>query len=431
MIRPIHILLAAGLMLPMAGTAAATTSSPPNPSTDWTLESTVPPQTQEHPVGYEAAPLTMFDPLTKEEAEDVAFYAQQEGVEYTDMVRRFGASRPFFQLVEALTEQFPDDYAASRLEADGSMWIGWRAQPPKEASTLIAEFERVTLDKMEGVIASTSVGQREDLGFADEDLSAEVERVHRELLADDRFLDVVTGPLDEGTNVVYASLQAPEGSSLVLSSEGIAASLQSRSPYGTEIIVEVTEVDISSDDAIQGGEEQNQCTSGFAVYTFTEYGMSTAGHCRNDISIDGIWLPFRAGHEGTHGDMQWSQVSTANIRDDFFKGNSTHTEVSGTDVSGSSFAGSGAYLCTNGKENHRTCDTVHQTGLCKSGQCNLGIMRTRQRGDGDSGGPIYSGTTAYGLHEGGGWYTGAYRDWFTQVTRLDDGLGVNVLTWQP
>ena len=61
----------------------------------------------------------------------------------------------------------------------------------------------------------------------------------------------------------------------------------------------------------------------------------------------------------------------------------------------------------------------------KDNFCNLVQMGARLSADGDSGGPVYWGSTAYGLHQGWMWdpvwpFT---RDVFSRADRIDDALG--------
>ncbi|MDH5278140.1 MAG: S1 family peptidase, partial [Actinomycetota bacterium] len=82
--------------------------------------------------------------------------------------------------------------------------------------------------------------------------------------------------------------------------------------------------------------------------------------------------------------------------------------------------------CKNGATNHASCQEVRSLNECRSAYCNLVEMGARLAAGGDSGGPIYWGNTAYGLHEG--WkYDPAPpfdRDLFSRADRIDNALDV-------
>ena len=66
---------------------------------------------------------------------------------------------------------------------------------------------------------------------------------------------------------------------------------------------------------------------------------------------------------------------------------------------------------------------------CNGSNCNLVQMRSHLSASGDSGGPVYWGNTAYGLHQGK-----AYDPWpfsrgvFSRADRIDDALGISIAT---
>ena len=47
---------------------------------------------------------------------------------------------------------------------------------------------------------------------------------------------------------------------------------------------------------------------------------------------------------------------------------------------------------------------------------------------GDSGGPWYYGSAAYGIHGGGAWYVGKWHDYWHSLDYLEDRLDVTVMT---
>jgi len=183
----------------------------------------------------------------------------------------------------------------------------------------------------------------------------------------------------------------------------------------------------SSDHRVYGGAVLSTCTSGFGVRRYIGhdlvYGLSTAGHCRNDQDYgDRNVLDFVGEHQGDWGDAQW-HTSSEQISDDFYNS----TEDTRRDTAAVGHAVVGQYLCRYGKTTGRRCDNVYSRNHCNNSKCRLSIMDTNEAQDGDSGGPWYWGDTAYGIHQGELFYFGA-KDTFTPVTHLDEALGLEVLT---
>lgn len=139
-------------------------------------------------------------------------------------------------------------------------------------------------------------------------------------------------------------------------------------------------------------------------------------------------MTYKAGHEGTHGDFQWH--TGPKTGDDFYAGNDTGLEFDLRDVSGIAAPVVGMSLCKNGATNQKDCQEVESLNVCTDSLCNLVQMGARLAAGGDSGGPVYWGNTAYGLHQG--WmYDPAFpfdRDVFSRADRIDNALGIYIAT---
>lgn len=131
----------------------------------------------------------------------------------------------------------------------------------------------------------------------------------------------------------------------------------------------------------------------------------------------------------THGDFQW-HTGPRLESDDFYAGTASTTETNLRDVSAVGSPTVGQTLCKNGATNHASCQQVRALNHCNGSACNLVMMGARLAAGGDSGGPIYWGNTAYGLHQG--WkYDPAWpadRDLFSRADRIDNALGVWIAT---
>ena len=157
-------------------------------------------------------------------------------------------------------------------------------------------------------------------------------------------------------------------------------------------------------------------------------GISTAGHCPNSLTDDGSSLTFKKEHEGKHGDFQW-HAGTQSHTDDFYAGSTSSSEVNERDVSSIGDPTVGQTLCRNGKRSNRDCQQVRKINYCTGDLCRLVQMGSHLSEVGDSGGPVYWGNAAYGIH-----YGKVYDPWpftreaFSRADRIDNALGVSIAT---
>ncbi len=97
------------------------------------------------------------------------------------------------------------------------------------------------------------------------------------------------------------------------------------------------------------------------------------------------------------------------------------------DVSGVGFRVEGQRLCKFGQRSGKSCDYVYQLNHCWDDYCHLTAMHNDNAEGGDSGGPWFYGTVAYGVHSGYKWWNFKFRDVFTPATYIDDALpGVRI-----
>lgn len=103
--------------------------------------------------------------------------------------------------------------------------------------------------------------------------------------------------------------------------------------------------------------------------------------------------------------------------------------MSKRDVSAQGAPVKGQSLCKNGKNGYKDCQEVRKLNVCSSGDCNLVQMGARRAEGGDSGGPVFWGNTAYGLHKGWQYDPFPYdRDLFSRADRIDNALSISVAT---
>ena len=215
---------------------------------------------------------------------------------------------------------------------------------------------------------------------------------------------------------------------------------------------------VSSDAILDGGREMGDCTSGFAARhgSTGSYGVITAGHCSNSRSLNGVNLPWVAGYRNISADAQFHRVPEGSGHElrSTFRCNVFGTE--GTcDVASEQprYRMAGDYVCHTGMSSNFSCGTVtsihyqpaRQDELSKAPcidhaettqlTCNAVFVRVHgehlRSCGGDSGGPWYRGSIAYGIHRGSNSEndcsrTGVYAS-FSSVGEVEQFLGVDLL----
>ncbi len=164
-----------------------------------------------------------------------------------------------------------------------------------------------------------------------------------------------------------------------------------------------------TDADIYGGLPLSSCTSGFAVKKSDgTKGITTAGHCGNSLSYNGTSLTFKGEKYETYYDIQWHTASGYTVKNKirWWSDGSTR-DITATKSRSSQSIGN--YVCKYGKETHYTCgyisDKNYQPTYVPSAQATfIRVDNTAGypvlRGPGDSGGPWFLTSTAYGTHSG-------------------------------
>ena len=85
----------------------------------------------------------------------------------------------------------------------------------------------------------------------------------------------------------------------------------------------------------------------------------------------------------------------------------------------------GDWVCRNGKTTHKVCQEVYELDVCNEHYCSLVKLEARRSEGGDSGGPVYWGRKAYGLHHGAEGYP--RRDVFARADMFFDAMRVSII----
>ena len=208
------------------------------------------------------------------------------------------------------------------------------------------------------------------------------------------------------------------------------AALTPESVLNDDTGMEFIKVDAFStaDANIFGGLAMSTCTSGFAVSNSGgTRGVTTAGHCGNSQQVVGESLSFQQEQFGGSSDLQWHTAPGNTILPQFFDGSSNRS-VTGTRSRNSQPLN--GFVCKYGKTTGNTCGFIVDKNLSLSFVPNSSATFIRVSNDGqdlssggDSGGPWFSGNTAYGIHS-----CGIGNDSCYTAINYVSGLGVSVLT---
>jgi hypothetical protein len=168
-----------------------------------------------------------------------------------------------------------------------------------------------------------------------------------------------------------------------------------------------------------GGLSISTCTTGFTVRNSAgTRGVSTAGHCGNSQTLSGYALTYLGESYSGSYDVQWHNGSGHTFTNTIKVSSSTRA-ITGTRSRSSQTVGS--QVCKQGKTTGYTCGTIVTTSYCASGACtwvHVGGNGTNLSEGGDSGGPWFSGNTAYGSHTYGMGNDSAYMpvDYFSGIS---------------
>ena len=161
---------------------------------------------------------------------------------------------------------------------------------------------------------------------------------------------------------------------------------------------------------IYGGLALSECTSGFAVQDSQgTKGITTAAHCDDSLSYSGTALIHRGEIEGGSADVQWHTTPGFTVRNRIHVGYGETRDVTGTRHRDSQ--GVNAYVCKYGKITGYDCGRIVDKSYKPSWYCSdrracywsPTFIRVTPEDPtslfvdlGDSGGPWFSGTTAWG-----------------------------------
>lgn len=397
--------------------------------------SVVPVRASVNPAGFESSspwdmpdepPAQIDDPISDAELQDLENIASQSGISLRAAIDRYAWNDNFALMVASIRETSPEAFARAKIVDAENAWVAFKDGAPQTARAMVDNFEKSNSD--------ISIEMRTDAGFTALELETAIPKIHYAILARPEVRSASTS-FDFGQGQIATTVLLKDTVSDDAMDNLRAVAEQTLNDPTTPDISDKIGVELTRSTAAVlggddsgsehlGGEALSSCTSGFGTIKSNGVtGISTAGHCGDSQSDDGSALTFKDGHEGQHGDFQW-HTGSQNEPDDFYAGSQSATEVNRRDVSSIGFPVVGQSLCRNGKTSNADCQEVRKLDVCYGGECNLVQMGEHQSDGGDSGGAVYWGNQAYGLHKG--WmYDPAWpadRDLFSRADRIDNAL---------
>ena len=207
-----------------------------------------------------------------------------------------------------------------------------------------------------------------------------------------------------------------------------------------ELLFESDSITGTEESLVRGGAwlysknyDENVCTSGFTVFDNGRYGVSTAGHCDNNLAYNPprrlrFDIDFLGQHEGRWGDFQWHVTRGHGDTDTFYvrdtglrtvKGVKEHFPKQGT-------------VCKYCRTTGYGCETVLRPwpvirdDLHEITYRRQVLMKKVITDIGDSGGPWFLGGQAAGIHHGWGFIkeeTNRRGSAFSRIGAIENALG--------
>jgi hypothetical protein len=370
----------------------------------------------------------MFDPPTPAELDDLRTLSHDLGISFEEAIRVYGWRRSFGQLVADIASRYPDDFAGAAIDdGTGQPWIGFKDSVPADAHALVGSLEPEVLANAwtQSGRRVSRVDYRPSRGYSERELHDRVAAVHMAAYENVRHAADLSTDVDPATGHVTMTL------SIRRSADGTPAAneraLLDRIDVNDNVSVRVVAGALGSDEAThRGGSPMTSCTAAFTVVQGSNRGMSTAAHCSDQQTMNGVALNYVFAHEGTNGDFQWHLKSGQSFPDDFYSGSTTTWNANLRDVAGLGYNSVGTPVCMNGKTTFKHCDTIKALGHCYNGSCNLVRVYEHQSAGGDSGSPWFYGNAAFGVHKGYNLEDWAYRSIYSRSDLMEQTLQVIV-----
>lgn len=353
--------------------------------------------------------------------EDLATMAAAHGISIQEAERRYELQSAFNEAAAVFEEENPDAFVASGFSSDGAPFLEVTSSGPTAAvNSLLGRFPTLQVGYDRPFSSAQLTAATEEIAMsigAGLDLKSPMvvapdpsRGVVDVYLNDDRDATVATTVLADTEYATidgadYESVAGPEDQPLAGPQQAVPIQVMAAAGSGHPVVVlHVQEEMTAVSAALYGGDSLSGCTAGFPAQNVgtTQYGLASAGHCSDTMDYTGYdWLYTATNLAASSGDLQWQRgkVSVSNqFRYDWNKYRVVSTN--GT-------IGQWTDVCKFGKVSGRTCAQVYGQNRCvkyldyPETYCKMAFATNRMGVQkGDSGGPWYSGSTAYGITSG-------------------------------
>ncbi|HRC84383.1 MAG TPA: S1 family peptidase [Thermoanaerobaculia bacterium] len=326
---------------------------------------------------------------------DAEAYARQFGVDLNEALRRLTLQPQIGELDAALAAEAPASYAGLWIEHVPEYRVMVRFTEPSLGRKLLARRKGAEVASLVHVLPA-----RWSLAELQQALEATARDFRAEGVDTDLQIKVQNNRVEALTVDTRRAEQA-----LFFAGKALSPAVA---------LVAVTEL-VKPQMMIQGGRPITDfttftgCTSAFVVRSSGgELGITTAGHCDNNQTNEDDFTNFTYRtqiYSGSH-DVQWHSAGCGVTFLNQFDSGTGIRNVTGSLGRGNQAVG--AWVCKNGRTTGATCGSIGSKSYCPSyvpsGNStficvNPGNVPLSQPGD--SGGPWFSGNTAYGVHSGG------------------------------
>ncbi|MDF5756274.1 S1 family peptidase [Spongiactinospora sp. TRM90649] len=352
------------------------------------------------PDGPVSDPVVKIDGIPLAELIDLARLAEGMGITPEEAVGRYAWAPAVARVAQRLTKELPAEVAGAALVKDGrALRLGFKGAVPRRA----VELARTLPGEVQ------LVG---DKGFSTAELK-EIRDSNHAVLAARPNVERVKGTYDAETGTVSFKIQPkrPVG-------EDLRADLRPAEPANPRITIDVSVVDDlgikEKDDNLRGGgfsyleDDTPWCTMGFSVIrTNGTRGITTAKHCADDAAIQYANHPDDdTGRTTVTRSARAASYDMARYQG----GDFTYTRTFYYELNQSRYVTHAAYptvidmpMCAFGRASAEddgvgtACGVVTDTDVWWDEGYEDNFETNFDRIGGDSGGPVYWGSTAYGL----------------------------------
>ena len=364
------------------------------------------------------------------ELEDLQSVADQKMITLEQAIERYGWHDEFSEAVNDIRKADPDSLSGAAITGHSTAEIRFKGDISGDAQDV--------LDRFNSQNPAISTGTRRNAGFTERDAEDAVAGAYFAVLSEEGVQDAMAY-FDSNTNEVFVSvkMESPptDSEKSALAEVARLGALEATSSEVMDIFtvtLETTDHELSGTDSSsthRGGEELTTCTSGFGTKTSSgTRGIMTAAHCQDNQNDDGDALTWRDSHLGMWGDIQW-HTGPDTMGNYFYAGSATTTETKPRPVERIGTPIQGQTLCRNGKTSHKDCQDVRRVSTCANGACRLAQFEAHLSAGGDSGGSVYWGREAFGVHQGWMWAWFANREVFSRADYVDDAIsGLSIAT---